>query len=218
VCAGRSLDTFSTGGTKNMNRRFRFLATVVSLGLLATLTPSLAYADARLIYTGLPFNDRQDNLDDGGTYTLSMFVSIQIDLVNALGANFDGEVNQNRFFIKDGRTTLQSAPGNGVVESFTIVTDSLGDISSWRIQVGYSDVNTGLRYFISSVGDGTTAQDFGNIGLTTNSVTRVDFGAQTHNAGQWSTQTIPSAVPEPATLSLLVIGLAGLGFQLRKRM
>jgi hypothetical protein len=193
-----------------------FLAAVVALGLL--VTPQLASADSIITYTGNHYADITDTTTIAGVYDTTMFVSATIDLANGLGANFDGLVTPIHFSLNDGRFTITDLFPSSV---FHFTTDSSGAITKWYLEV-HNNFGADEGLIIQSAHDTAVlnvARDMGDIVIF--STGKFDAGLALDSGGSWSASVPEPAslpVPEPASLSQLAIGLAGLGFLLRKRM
>ena len=77
-----------------VDRPFRFLATVVTLGLLLALNLQLASANSILTYTGNNITNFSQAACStcSHLYTTPEFVSVQLELATELGADFSGYV------------------------------------------------------------------------------------------------------------------------------
>jgi hypothetical protein len=84
------------------------------------------------------------------------------------------------------------------------MTDSSGNITNWVVTLETDDNHTG---------DLTT--ESGVAGFDQSLVGGVLGGDNEGVPGVWSLQSTMSAVPEPATWTLLLLGLAGVGWRLR---
>ena len=99
---------------------------------------------------------------------------------------------------------------------------SLGGVS----YVGFLDIDqagtTGTAYtsigdafsFDTTVGSGNSAEFFGVVSQNTGLITRIELDAS--GDGRWGIDNIEYGVPEPASLSLLGLGLIALGFGRRR--
>ncbi len=194
-------------------RRFNSTAALVTFGLIATCSPQVATATSILTYTGNPYTTIVDTNTISGTYETTMFVSATIELASDLGANFDATVTPLHFSVNDGRFTITDLFPSSL---FHFTTDAAGAITKWYFEVHESfDSLQGL--IIQSAHDLVvfgTVRDTGSILVF--STGEGDAGIVQDSGGRWVVGAV-AAVPEPSALTLLVTGLVGLGFRLRKR-
>ena len=198
-----------------MQRSAGFLVTVVFLALLALLKPSIASADTILTYTGQPYIRIFDDPVVPGTYTTSMNVFVELTLASPLGANFNGLVTPLEWFISDGRFEFSSLTNSGGFSINFFRTDAQGTITQWRHEITVdTQVQDGQYHQIITrqMGGGDDI-DSGYFLLRTLCGACNSDAGQADVEGRWSATT---PVAEPASITLLVIGLAGIGFWVRK--
>ena len=192
---------------------YNFIAALVTVGLIATYSPQVASAHSILTYTGNHYTQTFDTSTIPGTYDTTMFVSATIELANDLGANFNGAVTPLHFSANDGRFTITDLFPSSV---FHFTTDAAGAITKWYLEVHESF--GGVQGLIIQSAHDTAVlnavRDLGDISVFATGAD--DGGIVGDSGGSWAVAPV-AAVPEPSTFSLLVIGLVGLGFQLRKR-
>jgi hypothetical protein len=199
------------------------------------VTPSLSHADAILNYVGQAF---QATSEDAGTltppalYTTSDFVSGTIDLAAALGANVAfGSVTTTptSFSFYDGVQTITNADATS--SFFDFGTGASGNITQWFIQLEVTSVVGGPEVLEEGIGTSSEtiggSQDYGYQAVCTGPLTSTtgpcnpltlgyDISAANDLPGVWSSPATTS-VPEPATLALFGLGVAGVGFMRRRR-
>lgn len=198
---------------------------VVTLLLLLVSAPT----QASVIYTyvGNPFTDIVDLPFPVGTFQTSMRVAGWFELANPLSADLpmtDIATDVLRFSFSDGRNTLTEASPE-VGRFFFVKTDGSGRLSDWLIiadqtsRASLSDPQVLIQLSNDPQGlalGAPSVQDLGQLamcdpqnvprGLCINLADRASVDAR---PGVWSSSDTPvSNVPEPASLGLLLMGLA----------
>jgi hypothetical protein len=203
-----------------MTRRFDLLAAVVCAGIFAVIPPSAASAGTIYLYTGQTYTSVDNDPLIDGEYDLTMRVTGQVELAVPLPAScvclfsydfgFDPGLLAFSFF--DGVWSYDpdgvSASEAGVENAFfSFTTDASANIVSWSagmfnslgpgVPLGGADIDILLS---SVTGDS-------GIHLCDNCDPSISQGFSTGGIGTW---TVVS-VPEPASLSLFLLGLVGTG-------
>jgi len=139
-------------------------------------------------------------------YTTSDSVSGWFTLSAALGPNLGFQIitpDSGQF--ADGILTFNIASAS--FADVAIGTDSSGNISTWNVYIrnGSTDV--------------ISTSDFGSvIGDSTDTYNTSQWAENAQDPGTWAITTNSSATPEPASLSLILTGLAGAAAIGRRRL
>lgn len=182
---------------------------VLSLGVATS-----AWANTIYSYTGNNFNETTNDiwLPVPGEYTTAMHVSGWFEVTGPMEANESNMfITPLSYSFSDDRNTYTNLDSVlSTPNSFEVSTDGDGKIFNWFV---------GVQRF------GT-----GNLWTWNNSVQVLDYGAvepnwfspttQRDNATLWNNPgvwTSTTSVPEPTTLTLMGLGLAGLGFSKRRK-
>lgn len=184
--------------------RLMKIAAAAGFALAALFAGSAASAQAVYVYTGNNFT----NVFAPG-YTTSDKITGTLTLSSTLPSSLTTLTNEvalvTSYSFSDGVNTFNSPccdTGNQTI--FDFMTDSSGNITNWVVTLETDDNHTG---------DLTT--ESGVAGFDQSLVGGVLGGDNEGVPGVWSLQSTMSAVPEPATWTLLLLGLAGVGWRLR---
>ncbi len=180
-----------------------FAGTVAVAGLANAATYTIEYTST--VQTGLAgYFDAGDTVtvsllaDNGGTSISTVFTDNDF-----LGAT----ITVGSYSAFWGAGTEYTSGGNTGVTRFS--TDAGGNISGSSTFYGSFSYN-GVDNF------GATAYHY-NGGVGTSGGTFISFADAYADAGNWSISEAAPAVPLPAAMPLLLIGLGGLGFAARRK-
>lgn len=177
--------------------RFRKVLLTACWGTLLFLGPvATTSAAATYVYTGNNFTTIADWPSVAGTYTPSMFISGSMTLGSPLAPNL---VNQGlaplSFSFSDGRNSLSHTSNLGS-QSFSVSTNSLGEIINWSLHLQTPLAMDPIRTILSSK-NATLVVDQGAISPLAGSAD----SAEVSHPGTWI------LVPEPGTAALLLTAL-----------
>jgi PEP-CTERM motif len=168
----------------------------------------LAQADIIYSYTGNPFTNVT-----GSVYSTTDSISGFFTLTSALGSNFSFQsITPKTFSFTDQHQTLTDTTPS-LLADFQVSTDAAGNIDQWEISILTNNGILPLTEFstqnlpISAADAAVTTDALGNI---------ISLGNNPAGVGVWTTTSI-TPVPEPNSLSLLVLGVLGIAFMARKR-
>lgn len=172
--------------------------------LAAVLLPFPCLADTvTYTYTGNTFTQFS------GGYSFSDFVHGEFTLPTLLATNATTYFSPASFSFSDGEQSIADSNLNLFSETFALTTDSSGNVSNWDIFLGLA--TGGVITTQSGFGSGQFDEGSGFNGHS------AAFGSS-FDAGTWMVTTSTSITPEPASLGLVLTGLAGAAALLRKRL
>jgi len=198
--------------------RVNRIAVFVFLGLIAIYSPQVALASTILTYTGNNFTTIGDIALIPGQYDTTMKVTVSIELASPLGVNFDDTVTPLHAMFNDGRQTFIDPPDPSCLPFpgppcgfYHFTTDSFGSIEFWNLLALTHPEGDVVATEIRTSNNGINPLDRGFISIPLHRDAGSDEAAVS-TPGTWSV-----AAPEPSSFTLLLIGLAGLGYHIRKR-
>lgn len=186
-----------------MNMIFNRLGTaIVFAAALSAMFPASSSADVIYTYTGNDFTTVT------APYTLTDSVTGYFDLTAALGNSTGPQsITPVAFSFSDGVDTITSS--NASSASFNITTGPSGDITSWDISIlnqpgiGEDAIYTHNTPYLPL----TVPGDEGAL------VAGGSGGFNANAPGTWAV----TAVPEPSTWAMMLLGFAGIGFMAYRR-
>jgi len=181
-----------------MNMIFNRLGTaIVFAAALSAMLPASSSADVIYTYTGNVF-------DEGVTppYTTTDKVTGFFELAAPLAIGIKQVITPVAFSFSDGVNIFTNADATLTASAFNIETGPTGAIVKWRINIseaGFGSINT--------VNDLILVTDTGS------SVSAPAFVFNRGSPGIWAV----TAVPEPSTWAMMLLGFAGIGFLAYRR-
>lgn len=172
---------------------------------VAALTASAASAQTVYNYTG---NNFTSVFAPG--YTTSDKITGTLTLSGPLPDSLSILTNETALVTSYSFTDGVNSFGPGCCDSgnqtiFEFMTDASGNITNWIVTLETDDNHTGD---LTTEG-GATAFDQSLVG-------GVLGGSNDGSPGTWSLESAQSAVPEPASWTLLLLGFGAIGWQLRQ--
>ena len=192
-----------------------FLSRVALLIATGCCAP-VALANATYCYTGPNFTGFSDNPSFVNPYSGNDFVSgcLTLDALLPFDSplmSYAGHVVS--FSFSDGLNTLSSADATPAVLDAVNLGTTAGHISLWQVYVSEPKPGSFAGYTIQTQ---STPFNYDNGSTPTSNGFFVTTG-YVHANGSWTGATAAATVPEPATLALLGLGIAAIGFSQRRK-
>jgi hypothetical protein len=178
-------------------------------------------------YTGEDYTSIPNDSAPGVVYTTGMNVTVTMELSSPIGDNFDNipskmssppSLSPIYFSMSDGIKTITNTSPDLSVADFYFKTDNAGDITNWEVEAQVFTIlgSTSVLNDIFTESGSDSAEYAVEPFPAQKGVPGEVSSASNSLVGQWS-GPIAGSVPEPATLGLVALGLAGLGFSRRKQ-
>jgi PEP-CTERM motif len=180
----------------------RFVSSTIAwvvVGLSLALSSISANAAVVYNYTGNNYTSTN------GLVTPSEHVTGSVTFAQALGTFIFSYETPIAFSFSDGAGDIISDV-NATSSSFLFATGSSGQITAWQVDVEDSNIGI-LSSFNIGQGSGDTVYELPN------------FILGRSPAGAWGPAQVSqiSAVPEPSTWAMMILGFAGIGFMAYRR-
>jgi hypothetical protein len=196
--------------------RRHFFEVLAALLMLFVVRPPFASASTitTYTYTGNQFTNFRDDSCPSDCSLAGYFTvagSPQDNLVGSRTSQFVFNVTTLDYRFTVGSTIF--TPANSSYDFFSIWTDGVGNIYNWSMRFFTPGNPCATCSFAFLVTD-ASSEDF--IGYPSTGVSAYPFAAVLGNPGNWNT-TIFTAVPEPSTWAMMLLGFAGIGFMAYRR-
>ena len=195
----------------------RINSIVIGLALFVLAQPAAASV-VTYNYTGHNF-DEFYTYNASNPYSSADFVTGSFKLAAPLAANLSSSnVSVLSFSFSDGVETISDTSANLFQQIFQFSTNALGQITSWFILVGTQTSTEQLQ--IGTLLSDWAAADHGTqtvctLGSFPNGCTEnTQVRGLVFTPGTFE---VASAVPEPATWAMMILGFAGVGFLAYRR-
>src|SRR6266446_8426665 len=194
-----------------------FLVTLVTLGLIIACNPPLACADTIFTYS---YSGPSYTYVD--PYYVGAHLSMTLSLSTLLSSSTLADVTPLFWSLSDGKETFTSTDceTDSCSMSFRFASDTHGNVTAWNVKASISNSSPAMRFSVSyyfSPCPNVCGDQVDSVSYTDATVHA--YASLNHNvvAPPWVGSSVPSTpVPEPASLSSLLLGLARLAYRLRK--
>jgi cyclophilin family peptidyl-prolyl cis-trans isomerase len=193
--------------------KLHLVAACAFASLIAVVSPASASV---YTYDGKPFTSVVDGPNIDGSYTTSLEVDGSFSVNGSLQANLSNQDITGlvqTFSFKDGRGSITEANNDDAKTQFFVSTDASGNITAWKINLSTPAPSAGQQSH-RILASNSILGDLGQITQCNNDGCASPYNESAYvrgNFGTWTTD-ISSAVPEPSTWAMMILGFAGVGF------